>query len=172
MKELLPFDLLKTWLEEEKNAGAQYAQHAILSTHGQDDCPHARVVSIREINEEQLLFFTQRITRKVEEIKANPHITLTFWLERFAREVIIEGTATFFSQEENEHYWQAYPQWAQIRFCSYAPTSGLPIKSKQCLEDKKLSIEQQYQTSVHNRRVMGTSHRFRRSFRVQRFYSA
>ena len=39
----------------------------------------------------------------------------------------------------------AYPKWAQIRFCSYAPTSGEPIDNKQILERKKVEIEHAYQ---------------------------
>lgn len=45
---------------------------------------------------------------------------------------------------ENERYWNAYPKWAQIRFYSYAQTSGKPIVDKQILEDKKREIETNY----------------------------
>lgn len=139
---MTPIQLLLTWLEEEKSCGAQNAQHAVLSTQGLNGHPHGRVVALREITEDRILLFTQKRTRKVQEIKNNEQVTLTFWFERYAREVIIEGTAHFLSEEQNAHYWTNYPQWAQVRFCSYAPTSGLPIESKHILENKKLKIEQ------------------------------
>jgi pyridoxamine 5'-phosphate oxidase len=100
------------------------------------------VVAIREITKDWILFFTQKRTRKVEEIKCNGKIALTFWLERHARETIIEGEASFLSEEQNAHYWDSYPHWAQVRFCSYAPTSGDAIQSKTILEHKRLEIEQ------------------------------
>ena len=106
--------------------------------------PHGRVVAIREIQPEGFIFFTQKGTRKVEEMTACPNVSLTFWQERLAREVIIEGTAEFLSQSENERYWNTYPKWAQIRFHSYAATSGQPIVDKQVLEDKKKQIEACY----------------------------
>jgi pyridoxamine 5'-phosphate oxidase len=139
-----PMDLLMSWLEEERTAGALHAQHAILSTSGVDGYPHGRVVAVREIQSEGLIFFTQKGTRKVEEMIVCPNVTLTFWYERFARQVIIEGIAEFLSESENERYWLAYPKWAQIRFYSYAQTSGKPIVDKQILEDKKREIEISY----------------------------
>ena len=140
-----PIDKLRQWLDEEKLKGAQYAQHAVLSTHGLNGQPHGRVVAIREIDQDKILFFTQKRTRKVSEIEENSAAAITFWFERHAREVIIEGNAIFLSEAENEKYWHTYPEWAQIRFLSYAPTSGSPIDNKQELENKKNEIE-----SAHN----------------------
>lgn len=140
---MTPIHLLTIWIEEEKSFGAQNAQHAVLSTQGLNDQPHARVVALREITEDRILLFTQKRTRKVKEIKNNGHVVLTFWFERHAREVLVEGEASFLSGEQNTHYWDSYPQWAQIRFCSYAPTSGLPIENKTLLEKKRLDIEQE-----------------------------
>lgn len=138
---MTPIQLLTTWIEEEKSLGAHNAQHAVLSTQGLNSQPHSRVVAVREITEDWLLLFTQQRTRKVEEIKNNGKVALTFWFERHARETIIEGEASFLSQEQNIDYWNTYPQSAQIRFCSYAPTSGEAIDSKQILENKRLEIE-------------------------------
>ncbi|HAU1787984.1 TPA: pyridoxamine 5'-phosphate oxidase [Legionella pneumophila] len=145
---MTPIELLNTWIEEEKSVGAQHAQHAVLSSQGLNGAPHGRIVAIREITKDWVLFFTQKRTRKVLEIKNNNQVTLTFWFERYVREVIVEGEASLLSDEQNEHYWQTYPQWAQIRFCSYAPTSGEPIESKQLLEDKWRDLAQHAKDSA------------------------
>ncbi len=139
-----PMEILMSWLNDECTAGAKHSQHAILSTMGINDHPHGRVVAIREVQPDRLIFFTQKGSRKVEEITACPNVTLTFWFERFAREVIIEGPAEFLSEAENERYWNTYPTWAQIRFNSYAATSGQPILDKQILENKKREVESRY----------------------------
>ncbi|HRD68996.1 MAG TPA: pyridoxamine 5'-phosphate oxidase family protein [Legionella sp.] len=138
---MIPTQLLTTWIADEKSLGAQHVQYAVLSSQGLNGASHGRVVAIREITEENLIFFTQKRTRKVEEIKNNNKVSLTFWFERCAREVIIEGEAHFLSKKQNIEYWASYPKWAQIRFCSYAPTSAMPIVSKQLLEEKRLEIE-------------------------------
>jgi pyridoxamine 5'-phosphate oxidase len=140
----MPIHLLEKWIKEEKDKGAPNPQQAILSTATTEGIPHSRVVAIREITPQGILFFTQKGTRKVTEIAENPRVSLTFWFELMQREVILEALIEALTEEENKAYWSNYPRIAQLRFLAYAPTSGQPIDSKQMLEDKKSAIEQEY----------------------------
>lgn len=141
---LAPIELLSNWLNDEKQAGAPNPRQAILATCTKSALPHARVVAIREMDERGLLFFTQQGTRKVNELIGNPYATLTFWLELFQRQVILEGLATPLTEAENLNYWISYPREAQIRFYSYAPTSSQPIQNKEVLENRKKQIEHEF----------------------------
>lgn len=141
---LMPLELLEQWIKEEKDNGAPNPQQAILSTATKEGIPHSRVVAIREITPQGILFFTQKGTRKVTEIADNPRVSLTFWFELMQREVILEALIEALSEGENKAYWSTYPRIAQLRFLAYAPTSSQPIDSKQMLEDKKSIIEQEY----------------------------
>ncbi|HAU1153168.1 TPA: pyridoxal 5'-phosphate synthase [Legionella pneumophila] len=140
-----PITLLTTWISEELEKGAPNPQHAILSTAGKNSIPHGRVIAIREINEQGLLFFTQRGTRKVVEMTHNPGVSLTFWFELFEREVMIDGSVRALSESENKAYWDTYPPFAQIRFHSYAPTSSQVITSKQFIENKRKILTSRFQ---------------------------
>lgn len=140
----MPIQLLEKWIQEERDNGAPNPQQAILSTATKEGEPHSRVIAIREITPQGILFFTQKGTRKVSEITENPRVSLTFWFELMQREVILEASIYALSEEENKIYWLTYPRIAQIRFLAYAPTSGQPIESKQMLEDKRSLIEQEY----------------------------
>ncbi|HAT9167737.1 TPA: pyridoxamine 5'-phosphate oxidase, partial [Legionella pneumophila subsp. pneumophila] len=55
----MPFDMLKEWLNKEKERGIEDPFCAVLSTCSSLGDPHSRVVAIREIETESLLFFTQ-----------------------------------------------------------------------------------------------------------------
>jgi pyridoxamine 5'-phosphate oxidase len=145
MKNKSPLDLLNIWIDEEKQAGAPNPQQAVLSTATKEALPHARVVAIREISPNGMLFFTQKGTRKVREMEVNPHASLTFWFELKQREVIIEALVEKLQDNENRQYWESYPRIAQERFLAYAPTSGQPIESKQELEVKKINITKEYE---------------------------
>lgn len=140
-----PIEFLNKWLKEEGENGAPNPQQAVLSTATEEAIPHARVVAIREVTSQGLLFFTQKETRKVAELLQNPYASITFWFELMQREVIVEGKTELLSDEENGTYWETYPREAQIRFYSYAPTSAQPIKHKQILEERKKQIEKIYQ---------------------------
>lgn len=139
-----PFNLLHQWLQAENKLGAADPQLAVLSTCTIDAIPHARVVAIREITSDGLLFFTQRGTRKVEEIKNNPNAVLTFWFELQQKEIIFEGKIETLAEKENISYWQTYQREAKLRFYSYAATSSQPISDKYVLENKKKEVENLY----------------------------
>ena len=145
LKPSIPISKLLLWLKEEQLAGAPDPHSAVLATVAAGAMPHSRVVAIREINDQGLLFFTQKHTRKVSEIESNPHASLTFWLELKERQVCIDGEIEPLSYQENESYWLTYPRFSQIRFTAYAPTSGQPIQSKSILEANKLAIEKDFQ---------------------------
>ncbi|HHT0592372.1 TPA: pyridoxine/pyridoxamine 5'-phosphate oxidase [Legionella anisa] len=139
-----PIIELNLWLASEQKTRAPNPNHAVLSSTSLDGAPHSRVVAIRDISDEGILFFTQKGTRKVSELKNNPQVSLVFWLELLQREVIIEGKALFLNHVENQNYWSSYPQWAKIRFLSYAPTSMQVIESKEILEKKRQKIEDSF----------------------------
>jgi len=143
-----PISLIQKWLGEEQLSGAPNPQQAVLATCTNDKIPHARVIAIREINDEGLLFFTQKNTRKVSEIKNNPSATLVFWFELKQREIIVEGVVTTLTVEENNHYWLHYPREAQIRFSAYAPTSSQVIPNKNILEAKRKQLDQEFQNKA------------------------
>ncbi|WP_133128833.1 pyridoxine/pyridoxamine 5'-phosphate oxidase [Legionella nagasakiensis] len=139
-----PIELLNEWLQDERDFGAPNPQQAVLCTATKEAIPHSRVVAIREINPEGLLFFTQTGTRKVVELSQNPVASMIFWFELLQRQVMIEGTVKTLEEAENQYYWQRYPREAQVRFYSYAPTSAQPIANKQMLEDKRKQCDVQY----------------------------
>lgn len=143
-KNIDPIQHLNKWLEDELIKGAPNPQQAVLSTVANNWIPHSRVVAVREISTQGLLFFTQIGTRKVLEMRMNPFVSMTFWFELLLRQVVIEGTIEELSMAENEQYWQSYPREAQIRFHSYAPMSAQPILNKQELEEKRKTIQQNY----------------------------
>ncbi|CZH13893.1 TPA: pyridoxamine 5'-phosphate oxidase family protein [Legionella pneumophila] len=140
----MPFNMLKEWLNKEKERGIEDPSCAVLSTCSSSSEPHSRVVAIREIETESLLFFTQQKTRKVAELLNNPKSCLNFLFAMQNRQVILEGTAIPISQEENEAFWSTLPRERQLRFSAYAPTSGLVIKDLNQLETRKKELSDQF----------------------------
>ncbi|HAT8176151.1 TPA: pyridoxamine 5'-phosphate oxidase family protein [Legionella pneumophila] len=140
----MPFNMLKEWLNKEKERGIEDPACAVLSTCSSSGEPHSRVVAIREIETESLLFFTQQKTRKVTELLNNPKSCLNFLFAMQNRQVILEGTAIPISQEENEAFWSTLPRERQLRFSAYAPTSGLVIKDLNQLETRKKELSDQF----------------------------
>jgi pyridoxamine 5'-phosphate oxidase len=144
MEILMPFNQLKNLLKQEKKLGVNEPECAVLASVAPEGIPHSRVVAIRKIEPESLIFFTQCSSRKVTELQQNPHATLTFWLAMQQRQVILEGSAIFLSHEENQRFWNNLPRERQLRFSSCAPTSGKVIENQAILEKRKAELTIQF----------------------------
>ena len=140
----MPFNQLIDWLSKEKEFGVTQPECAVLATCTASGIPHSRVVAIREIKNDSILFFTQKGTRKVSELLANPAATLNFLFAMQQRQVSIEGTEKPISPEENEHYWASLPRERQLRFSAYAPTSGQVVSDLHQLDKRKQELDEQF----------------------------
>lgn len=135
---------MRHWLQKEKELGVEQPECAVLSTVTSTGTPHSRVVAIREIETDSLLFFTQKKTRKVAELLNNPSASMNFLFAIQQRQIILEGIATPLSPEENQQFWQTLPRERQLRFSAYAPTSGQVIQNLNQLEKRKSDLAEQY----------------------------
>lgn len=144
MNVINPYNIINECLDHEELLGSSNPRNIVLATAGKNGIPHSRIIAIREINERGILFFTQRGTRKVTEITENPRASMTLWLPLQQREVIIDGTVTALSQDENDHYWNLLPFERKLRFSVYSSTSGQPIQSLFELEEKCKALALQY----------------------------
>lgn len=140
----MPFNTLVEWLKIEKMLGVDQPNCAVLATSTANGLPHTRVVAIREIETESLLFFTQKRTRKVNELLSNPHASMNFLLAMQQRQVILEGTAKPLSQEENKSFWHSLPRERQLRFSVYALSSEETIQDVHALKKKESELSKQF----------------------------
>lgn len=140
----MPFHQTREWLKKEKELGVEQSDCAVLSTVTSEGIPHSRVVAIREIAEDNLVFFTQQKTRKVAELLNNPHASMNFLLAMQQRQIILEGVAKPLSFEENQAFWETLPRERQLRFSAYAATSGQPIHDLSVLDEKKKVLMEKF----------------------------
>lgn len=141
---MMPFAKMQEWLDKERALGSPNPDRIVLATTASDGVAHSRVVAIREITNEDILFFTQRGTRKTREIAHNPRASMTLWLPLQQREVMLEGSMTTLSQQENESYWSKRPRESQLRFSAYAQTSGQPLLDPTTLDNNYAALAKQF----------------------------
>jgi pyridoxamine 5'-phosphate oxidase len=66
-----PYEWIERWVAEENSAPL----FGILATVDDQCKPHTRTIAIREINKKGILFFTQKGSKKVQQLENNP----SFW---------------------------------------------------------------------------------------------
>ena len=80
-----PIAALRAWLAEAQRA-ADRPQVMTLATATPDGLPSARIVLLRGVDEGGLVFFTNRESRKGEELQANPRAAVVLhWWDRGGR---------------------------------------------------------------------------------------
>lgn len=141
---MVPIVKITEWLNKEKELGSANPDRMVLSTATKNGASHSRIIAVREMNDKGILFFTQRDTRKVSELRDNPSVSMVLWLPLQQRQVVIEGIAHALTEDENEHYWKTMSHDRQLRFSAYAPTSGQPIHSVEQLKKQHQNLINQY----------------------------
>ena len=94
-----PMQILEGWLDEAADAGAPAPTAMTLATVGDDGRPSARVVSLKRLEPEGLVFTTALWTRKAAELRANPRAALVFHWPALGRQARIEGRAEIAERE-------------------------------------------------------------------------
>jgi len=116
-----------------------------LSTVGEDGRPAGRVVLLKGYDVEGFVFYTNTLSRKGDQLSANPHASLVFWWRENEQQVLIEGRAHPVTDQEADAYFASRPRGSQIG--AWASKQSSELDSRQTLVDRVAELEAQYQGS-------------------------
>lgn len=113
-----------------------------LATASPDGLPSARIVLLKAVDQRGFVFYTNRESRKGEELAANPRAALVFHWGHLERQVRIVGTVERMSDEETEAYFATRP--AGSRRGAWASAQSRPIADRAALETAEEEIAQRF----------------------------
>ena len=137
-----PIKQFVLWLKEAVDAGANEPNAMTLATSASDGAPSARMVLLKDINQEGFAFFTNYLSRKARELDANPRAALVFYWPELERQVRIEGDVVRTGEDESDAYFQNRPP--QARLGSAASPQSEVIESRHVLEDRMRELSERY----------------------------
>ena len=114
-----------------------------LSTVGADGRPSARIVLLKGIDEQGLVFYTNTRSRKGREIGARADVALTFWWPQLESQVRFEGPARLVTPQEADAYFATRPRESQIG--AWASDQSAPLRTREELEERFAEMERKYQ---------------------------
>ena len=127
-----PLALLKKWVHEAYSHPAiKEANAAVLSTLSLDQKISSRVVLIKEITEEGLIFYTNQTSQKGQQLNQNNQCTLHFYWDSLFRQVSIQGKARPLSKDQAISYWQTRPIESQLS--QWISKQSTPVKDRKTL---------------------------------------
>ncbi|MFZ9969845.1 MAG: pyridoxamine 5'-phosphate oxidase [Bacteroidia bacterium] len=108
-----PAEGLRQWFQEALNAQVHEPNAMVLSTVNRQGRPSSRVVLLKEISSKGLVFFTNYLSRKGQEIEADNHVSVNFFWAELERQVRIEGQAYRIPEADSDAYFQSRPRLSQ-----------------------------------------------------------
>lgn len=108
------FRQLAEWLQEAETRGLREPQAATLSTCGTDGRVTSRVVLVRRVEPQGLVFFTNSLSVKGRQLAENPRAALCYYWDETGQQIRVEGEAHPIAPEESDAYWETRPRDAQL----------------------------------------------------------
>ena len=109
-----PFIQFGIWLHEAFENGDEAANAFALSTVNELNIPSSRIVLLRDVSHGGFTFFTNYVSHKGRDIEKNKHVSILFFWKELQRQVRIEGTVDFLSEEESVLYFNSRPRESQL----------------------------------------------------------
>ena len=109
-----PVVQLRQWLDEARAAGVELPEAMTLATATQDGAPSARMVLLKDVEDDGLSFFTNYDSRKGLELAENPRAALVLYWHPFGRQVRVEGSAARLPEADSDEYFRTRPVGSRL----------------------------------------------------------
>jgi len=130
------------WIQEAKGKEAGLPHALNLSSVSPEGQPSSRMVLLKRLSDEGLVFFTDYDGKKGQEIINNNKAAINFWWAKTNKQIRIEGVCIKVSNKESDDYFHSRPRGSQI--------SALASKQSETLESYEGLLEKAKQIESDN----------------------
>ena len=138
-----PILQLTAWLNDAIENQKADPTAMILSTIDREGNPESRVVLLKELKAEGLIFFTNYDSKKGQQITINPDVSVVFFWPELERQVRIKGKAEKISEEDSESYFLSRPLDSQLG--AWASPQSQVIESRKVLDNNYAHFKQHFE---------------------------
>ena len=121
-----PLETVHAWYELARAEGVPEPEAAALATATPDGRPSVRMVLVRGIDDRGVAFYTNRESRKGEELAANPRAAVAIHWHALQRQIRLEGLVELLPEEESDAYFAGRPHGSQLSAWASRQSSVLP----------------------------------------------
>jgi pyridoxamine 5'-phosphate oxidase len=138
-----PIALAGAWLEAAREAGVPQPEAMAIASADERGRPSVRMVLMRGLDADGFRFYTNRESRKAEELDANPHGALVFHWDALGRQLRAEGPVRRLADGESDAYFSGRPRESQLG--AWASEQSRPLASRQELLDQFAETERRFE---------------------------
>lgn len=138
-----PLELFREWLNLAQEQGITEYQAMCLSTVGTDSRPSSRIVYLRDLIDDQLVFYTNYLSKKGEQLGISEWATVNFFWKEQERQIRVEGKIKPIDNKHSDAYFEARPRGSQIG--AWASEQSAVIPNRVHLEKRVAHFEKQFE---------------------------
>ena len=125
-----PFARFQEWMEEAWAHEPEDANAMTLATATPDGTPAARIVLLKGADQRGFVFYTNKESRKGEELAANARAALLFHWKPLGRQVRIEGHVEHVADAEADAYYATRPRISRLGAWASDQSRVLPDRAE------------------------------------------
>lgn len=137
-----PIKQFQLWFNDAIAANLPLPEAMTLATATPDGKPSARMVLLKQVDQDGFVFYTNYNSAKAEQLDANPYAALVFYWVQLDRQVRVEGSVVKTSAQESDDYFRTRPRESQIG--AWASEQSHAISSREVLEQRANELEALY----------------------------
>ena len=129
-----PVALFRQWLDEAARHEPNDPNAMALATAGPDGRPSVRMVLLKDVDERGFVFYTNKQSRKADQIKASCNVGLLFHWKSLRRQVRVEGSVDDVDDAEADAYFRSRARISRLG--AIASDQSRPLPERRHLEER------------------------------------
>lgn len=133
-----PIALARRWIDEAIGAELPEPTAVTLATVDGAGYPDARMVLLRGLDEDGVVWFTNTSSAKGRQLGVVPHAALVAYWPRFERQVRLRGPVALVSDTAADAYFASRPRGSQLG--AWASDQSVPVADRAALEHQVAAV--------------------------------
>ena len=109
-----PFIGILKILEEAESANLVDWNAMNIASVDQMNQPSSRMVLLKKISDDGLVFYTNYNSRKGKEVELNPKVAVNFWWRELKKQIRVEGFIEKASEKDSDDYFNSRPLKSRV----------------------------------------------------------
>ena len=119
-----------------------------IATVNSKNIPSSRMVLLKKINDDGLVFYTNFNSRKGQDLAENKFIAVNFWWRELQEQIRIEGNVEKLSAEKSDEYFNSRP--LKSRVAAIVSQQSEKIDSYEILQKEIDELTEQFELNKEN----------------------
>jgi pyridoxamine 5'-phosphate oxidase len=142
MSDADPFARFARWYAEAEASEPSDPNAMTVVTATPDGRPSARTILLKGVDPRGFVFYTNKESRKSDELAGNPHIALLFYWKSLGRQIRIEGEVEAVTDAEADAYFASRLRISRLG--AWASQQSRPLDARTTLERRLAEYEAKY----------------------------